>query len=62
MANKSNQPIVKNNIDRKEFNYSKGACNLNFTLRTDVKTELKDFRECLLEGVKDIDECLSKLP
>ena len=39
--------IITNNTTSKNFSYSKGKCQLNFSLRTDVKTELKDFLELL---------------
>lgn len=34
-------------VTNKTFSYSRGKCNLNFTLRTDIKSELKDFLEIL---------------
>jgi hypothetical protein len=33
---------------------------LNFSLRTDIKSELKDFRELLLQAVEDINKELKK--
>jgi len=47
--------IVKGSSLKREFSYAKGTVTLNFTLRIDVKQELKDFKDLLLEGVKDID-------
>lgn len=44
-----------NNIQRKQFDYTLGPINLNFTLRTDVKSELKAFRELMERATKDID-------
>lgn len=46
-------------INRK-FSYTKGECSLNFTLRLDIKQELKDFRVCLQEAITDVDEELNK--
>jgi len=40
----------------KTFDYSKGNCNLNFSLRTDIKTELKDFLEILKYAIKEVEE------
>lgn len=39
--------VKKENITNKTFSYSKGKVSLNFTLRTDIKTDLKDFLEIL---------------
>ena len=39
--------IKDNSVTRKDFNYSKGECSLRFSLRTDIKSELKDFLELL---------------
>lgn len=52
--------IEKKNIYRKEFSYSMSGTSLTFTLRTDIKTELSNFRICLQEALKDVDEELSK--
>jgi len=50
-----------NNIQRKEFNYELGHIKLNFSLRTDIKDELKGFKQLLERALKDIDEELTKL-
>ncbi len=42
-------------IQRKEFIYNLGAIQLKFTLRTDVKAELKAFKELIERAVRDID-------
>jgi len=47
------------NITNKIFSYSKGTVNLKFTLRTDIKIELKDFLELLKVAQKDIEIELS---
>ena len=57
----SKNQMNKQLITKKTFNYEKGACTLNFTLKIDVKTELKDFKECLVEAQKDIDNILETL-
>ena len=54
-------PQVKKVLtSKKDFNYSHGVCILNFTLKTDEKTELNSFRKCLIEALKDIEEELLK--
>lgn len=50
--------LIKSLISRKEFTYSKKGVSLNFNLRTDNSSELKAFKDCLLEALKDIDEIL----
>ena len=51
-----NHRLLKNNsTTQKNFSYSKGKVTLSFNLRTDIKTDLKDFLELLevaTEGVK----------
>lgn len=41
-------------VQRKEFNYNLGDVKLGFTLRTDVKVELKAFKELLERALEDI--------
>ena len=43
------------------FSYQKGACQLNFQLRIDIKQELKDFLECLVIAKKDVEEQIAKV-
>jgi len=50
--------IKKNNKINKNYSYEKGECKLNFSLRIDIKNELKDFLELLKVAVKDIEEDL----
>lgn len=50
--------IVKTITEKKEFSYKNGVCNLSFTLRVDNSSELKGFRSCLEEAMKNIDEIL----
>ncbi len=50
--------FTKNIINRKEFSYNKDGCNLTFTLRIDNSSELKNFKVCLEEAIKDIDKIL----
>jgi len=48
--------IKKDHVQNKTFNYSKGEVNLDFTLRVDIKTQLKDFLEILKVSIKDVEE------
>lgn len=47
--------VKTENVTNKTFSYSKGKVTLNFTLRTDVKGELKDFLELLKVAQKEIE-------
>ena len=51
--------IKKETTDTRAFSYSKNKANLNFSLRTDIKSELKDFKELLLQAVEDINKELN---
>ncbi len=44
----------RDHTDRRQFAYSRNNVNLSFTLRTDIKQELKDFAELLKEAEKDV--------
>ena len=48
--------VKKETVDTRAFTYSKNKVQLNFSLRTDIKSELKDFRELLLQAVEDINK------
>ena len=50
--------VKSENKTTKNFSYSKGKCNLNFTLRTDIKSELHDFLELLKTAVAEVEEDL----
>lgn len=56
MAKKS--VLQKFVVERKEFSYQKDTASLKFTLRVDNSSELRDFRDCMIEAIKDIDELL----
>ncbi len=51
---------VRNNTTNKNFEYTKGTCALRFGLRTDIKTELTDFLECLKLAVEDVTQEIEK--
>lgn len=51
--------MVKKTITtKKDFSYKNGECSLTFSLSIDNTSELKTFRSCLQEAMKDIDEIL----
>jgi hypothetical protein len=43
------------------FSYNKDKANLAFSLDVENKTELKDFRECLVAALEDVDKYIDKL-
>lgn len=47
MGKEQKNITTKAHVERKEFAYSRNNVNLSFTLRTDIKQELKDFLELL---------------
>ena len=49
-----------NNTTNKNFSYSLGAVSLNFSLRTDIKQDLKDFAECLKVAIDEVNTEISK--
>ncbi len=52
--------VSKDHKVPKQFSYTKGKCSLNFTLRIDIKTELKDFLEILKVAVGEVEAELNK--
>ena len=50
--------LQKTTATKRDFNYSKDGVNLGFTLNIDSDKELNNFRECLVEAIKDIDTTL----
>ena len=52
--------VKRETVDTRQFSYSKNKVNLSFTLRTDVKSELKDFRDLLEKAIEDINKELKK--
>ncbi len=53
--------LVKSITARKDFSYTKKGCNLKFNLRVDNSSELRPFKICLEEAIKDIDEILKEM-
>ena len=56
----ANAPIVEGHATRKEFLYTKNGVTLRFTLRLDIDTELKAFKELMEKAIVDIDTELDK--
>jgi hypothetical protein len=55
-----NTQVVTDNKTNKSFKYTKGDVTLSFTLRVDIKTELKDFLECLKVATAEIENELKQ--
>jgi len=53
--------LIKNIINRKEFSYTKKNVELKFVLRIDNSSEIRPFKECLEEAVKDLDDIIKTL-
>lgn len=57
MSNRNFAPVkIDSKVRNRTFSYTKGEVNLNFTLRTDIKQQLKDFLELLEIAVKEVKE------
>lgn len=56
MFRKVFQRVQENHKTMKEFEYTKGNITLKFSLRTDTKNELNDFKELLSKAVIDVDK------
>lgn len=54
------QQVVSINAENKTYSYSKGNVSLKFTLRTDIKSELKDFESCLERALDEVREDIKK--
>lgn len=52
----TNKFLKRNNTTSKNFDYQKGSVGLKFSLRTDIKQELKDFLELLKTAVEEVEE------
>lgn len=52
--------VKKEHETMKNFSYSKGGVVLKFTLRVDIKKELKDFLELLREAEKGVEGEIKK--
>ena len=48
--------VTSDNTTTKKFSYNKGKCTLSFSLRIDIKSELKDFLALLKTAVAEVEE------
>lgn len=48
------EQVVKSNVAKKKFSYSKGTVSINFDLRVDIKTELKECIACLEVAIEEM--------
>ena len=53
--------LIRNHKNIRNFSYKKGNVSLNFSLRTDIKGDLKDFQECLEAALEEVKDELKKL-
>lgn len=53
--------LEKSIITSKAFLYKRGKVSLNFSLEIDNKSELINFRTCLTEAKKDIENILKEI-
>lgn len=58
MANKKG--ITATNVEHKRWNYENGGVSLGFTLRVDVKEEMKNFLEMLKRAQQEIEAEITK--
>jgi len=56
-----NKPVVRDNTTSKKFSYEKNGVVLDFTLRNDIKQQLKDFLELLHAAMTDVAEEIQKV-
>ena len=45
----------------KKYNYSKGKVTLSFSLNFDTKQSVRDFKDILVEALKDVEKTLIDL-
>ena len=58
MANK--KILTATSVENKKWDYENGGVRLNFTLRVDIKEEMKNFLEMLKRAQADIESELTK--
>jgi hypothetical protein len=62
MVSKNNIPkLERTSVTRKQFDYKIGNVTLNFSLRNDVKQELRAFQEILTAAQKDVQDEINKI-
>ena len=52
--------LKNNSTTSKNFSYQKGAVTLSFNLRTDIKTQLNDFKEILEVAILEVNKEIEK--
>lgn len=57
----NNKDVVVQNVDRRHFNYQKGNVQLSFSLRTDIKGEIKGFIELMELALPDLQATLAEV-
>lgn len=55
------QIVRDTSVTNRVFSYTRNACTLKFTLRTDIKQELKDYAELLKVGLADVEAQLESM-
>lgn len=61
MSGKNKKGVVSREFTQsRQFAYQKGGVSLSFSLRTDIKQEMKDFVECLEAAITDVKEEIAK--
>jgi hypothetical protein len=50
--------LTKTIVDRKDFSYAQKGVSLKFNLQVNTSSELKPFKSCLEEAIKDIEKIL----
>ena len=63
MTSKNNPKnlLTSTGTQSRSWEIKKGDVTLTFTLRVDIKQQLKDFRECALKAITEIDEQLKSM-
>jgi hypothetical protein len=59
--NSPKNQIQTSGTQSRSWEIKKGDVTLTFTLRVDIKQQLKDFRECALKAITEIDEQLASM-
>ena len=57
---KNKKKLENTSTTSKTFNYKNGEVVLNFTLRTDEKTQLKDFLVILKSAITEVEQEIEK--
>ena len=52
--------LKENHITNRTFDYAQGDVTLKFTLRIDIKNQLKDFKVILEKALEDVTEELER--